>query len=700
MTVAASERPAHSPRLTLVREEPSARTRLQPKLLLPALYLLAVLYHWLQGRGHVTPAVFGDELLYSKLAQSLAAGDGFTVRGEPVFFPSPLPVLAQVPGWLFDSTQTAYAAVKTLNAAVMAAAAFPAYALARRLVRPSFALVVAAATVAGPPMLYHAYLMSEALAYPVFLLACATMVRAIAEPSRRMELAVVGVSAVACLTRLQFIVVPLAYLIAAPLAGRLTGEPVRTALRRHRISLSALAVLGALPLLTGGLLVGTYLGAALLDYAPRHVLDWSAFAATLLPFAAGWLVVPGAIFGLAGLAARPHGRAEAAFGVIACVLTAAVLLEIGFVAAGEAERALERYSIYVVPLLFVAFFAYVERGAAHRRLYAALALALGLTAWLMPFPARAGDVFSFDSPTFSVYAQLASWWGHANAATILAAVPLAGSLALALFHLQRRRAPLALGLASVLLLVLSGVPAYAGDHEMTRGTLTHRAGSPPDWLDRSRLGRADYLQLPGGSAHYGWVLETWNRSFGRAIQLGFPNYDGFSSSTAKIDGEGRLLVDGRPAGSGVLVLNDFGARLGIEGTVVARPRDGLTAVRVPPSPRVRFFATGLGFDGWASALVRYQVWPRRHTGTGAYRVRLVLPPGHEARKVTLAVAGGASRRLVVRPGTGRTVEIPARGRPVPVLRIETDRADFVDGGTPNARLVAVRIPTLLYRPGK
>ena len=696
MSVAASERPSPSPRLVLVQGEPAPRRGLQPKLLLPALYLVAVVYHWLQGRGHVTPAVFGDELLYSKLAQSLAAGDGFTVRGEPVFFPAPLPVLAQVPAWFFDSTATAYGALKALNAAVMAAAAFPAYALARRLVRPAFALLVAAATVAGPAMLYHAYLMSEALAYPVFLLACATMVRAIAEPSRRMEMAVVGVSALACLTRLQFIVVPLAYLVAAPLAARLAGEPVRTALRRHRISLTVLAVLVALPLVTGGLVVGTYLGAALLDYTPLHVLDWSAFTATLLPFAAGWLVVPGAIFGLVGLVARPRGRAEAAFGVIACLLTAAVLLEIGLIAAGEAERALERYAIYVVPLLFVAFFAYVERGAPHRRAYAALALVLGLTAWLMPFPARAGDVFSFDAPTFSVYAQLASWWGHANAATILAGVPLVGSIVLVLVHLRRAWAPVALGVGTVALLVLSGVPAYAGDHEMTRGTLTHRAGSPPDWLDRSGLGRADYLQLPGGSAHYGWVLETWNREFGRAIQLGFPNYDGFSSSTAKVDPAGRLLVDGRSPGAGVLVLNDFGARLGIEGTVVARPRDGLTAVRVPASPRVRFFAMGLGYDGWAAAVVRYQVWPLRPGRNGIYRVRLVLPRGREARKVTLTVAEGARRSIVLRPGTGRTVEIPVRGHPVPVLRIETDHADFVDGGTPNARLVAVRIPAISY----
>lgn len=648
----------------------------------------------------MTPAVFTDELLYSKLAQSVAAGDGFLVRGEPVLFPALLPVLAQAPAWLFDSAQTSYAVVKAMNAAVMTTAVFPAYALARQLVRPSFALLAAAATVAGPSMLFHAYLTSEALAYPLFLLACTTMVRAIARPSGRMELAVVAVSVAACLTRLQFLVLPLAFLVAAPLASRLRGEPVRAALRRHAVSVSLLSALAALPVLTGGFLVGTYKGAAGLDYAPLRVLDWTAFTATLLPFAAGWLVVPGALIGLGRLLVRPRGGADAAFAVLACTLIVGVLVEIGLIAAGEAVRAIERYAIYLVPLLFVAFFAYVERGAPHRRVYVVLALGLGLSAWLVPFPARAGTTFTFDTPTFSVYAQLADWWGHANAATIFAGVPLLGGIALAVVHLRLRGAPLAIGLATIGLLVLSGLPAYAGDHEMTRGTLALRSGSPPDWLDRSGLGRADYLRVPGGSPHHGWVLETWNRNFGRVIQLGVPSADGFASSTATIDPRGRLLVDGRSPPAGVIVINDFGTALGLEGEVVARPHDGLTAVRVPAAPRVDWLATGLTFDGWATAVVRYRVWPRRPLRAGAYRVRLELPKGHQPRKVELSVHGGARRTLTLGPGMSRLAEIPAPGDPVPVLRIETDRADFVDGGTANARLVAVRIPALSYGPAK
>src|SRR6266511_1888280 len=172
---------------------PRALTR---TLALPFLFVAATVYHYLQSRGHATPTVFNDELLYEKLSQSLAAGHGLAIRGEHFFFPAPLAPLAQAPAWLLHSMPDAYAAAKLLNAAVMSTAVFPAYWLARRIVRPSFALLTAAAAVATPAMVYHAFLMSEALAYPVFLFAVAILARALAEPSGRIAVAVPGVCAV------------------------------------------------------------------------------------------------------------------------------------------------------------------------------------------------------------------------------------------------------------------------------------------------------------------------------------------------------------------------------------------------------------------------------------------------------------------------------------------------------------------------
>ncbi len=44
--------------------------------------------------------------------------------------------------------------------------------------------------------------------------------------------------------------------------------------------------------------LGPYLGAAGLDYELLDVLRWGGATAALLPFAAGWLVAPGAALGL------------------------------------------------------------------------------------------------------------------------------------------------------------------------------------------------------------------------------------------------------------------------------------------------------------------------------------------------------------------------------------------------------------------
>jgi len=654
---------------------PAPRAQPRPRLVLAGIYAAAVAYHLFQSLRHVTPSVFTDELLYSKLAQSVASGHGFVLRGETIFFPAPLPILAQAPAWLVPAAPSAYVLAKAVNVALMSAAVFPAYALARRLVRPSYALLAAAMTVAGPVLVYAPYLMSEALAYPVFLLAAATIVRAFDRPSRWMEAAVVGVSIAAVLTRAQFVVVPLAYLVTVV---------VRRAFRRHAFSAGALLALAAVPLLSGGALLGGYEGAATLSFDPIAVLRWSALTGALLPFAAGWLILPGALLGLAAAAFRPRTAAEGAFGTLSLALALLVLAEVGLIGAGEANRSMERYAIYLVPLAAVAFFAYAERGAPWRRAYVALALAGGATAWLLDFPVRAGTSYAFDTVTYSIYAQVVAWLGEANAATIFAGVPLLGGIVLALLPLRTRVVTGVAG-ATIALLLLGGAAAYAGDHAMTRGALELRAGDPPDWLDRSGLGPADYLELPGGSAHYGWLLESWNRGVRAPIQLGLAEGDGYATRHARIDRTGRLLVDGRPEPAGTLVVNDYATAIDVEGRVVARPVYGLTAYRVPAGARVRTLAEGIGPDRWANAVVHVRSWP----AGGTYRVVLALPQSLGARNVTLT-SGRGTRRVSLEPGESRVVHLPAAGD----LEIRTDRADYVGAGTPNARLVAVRIPSI------
>ena len=682
------------------RAEPAASDERQPGqqrgrtwLILAALYLGALAYHVLQSLGHRTPAVFTDELLFAKLAQSIAGGDGFAFRGEPFFFPAPVAVLLQAPAWLLADAERAYEAAKVVNAVVMASAVFPAYWLARQVTSRAASLLVALAAVAAPGLLYHSYLMTDAAGYPAFLLALAIMTRALARPSRRWEAAVVGAALLAVVTRTQFVVLPLAYLAAVGVVGAVSREGVLASYRRHRLSCGLLAGLGAIGALAGGAVLGSYIGAAHLEYPPAEVARWAALTAGILPYSAGWLVAPGALLGIAFMLLRPRTRGEVAFAALVAVSTPLLVLEAALIAAGDSDRVMERYLVGLVPLAFVAFLAYAERGAPRRLLHAGLALALGGVALVYPFATEADYLFSFDSPTMSAYGELAGRLTEGDAAAIFAAAALLGSLALAALP-PRGRTGLGVAGGAVCVLVVLGVAAYAADRGMTARTLATFSASPPDWLDESGLGKSDYLALPGAQAHAGWNLETWNRDFGLPIRLGDADTDVFRFPAAQIGADGSLTVAGGGRLARTMVVNDYGSSLELEGRRVLRPKPSLTVWRLPARPRVRSLAKGVFHDGWAAALVTYRVWGR--PGGGHYRVRIALPDGRGPRTVSFALAGSTARTVALGPGESVSVELPVRGTIVPPLHIRTDRADFEGAGGPAPRLVAVRVSELSY----
>ncbi len=669
--------------------EPAPRRTLHPRRVLLALFALAATAHALASLAHVTPAIFTDELLHSKLAQSFAAGDPFSIRGERFLFPAPLPALLQAPAWLFGSVPFGYEVAKVLNALVMSSAVFPAYWLARRFTRVSWALGAAALAVAAPAMLYHAYLLSEALAYPVFLLAAAVMVRALDTPSRRWGLAVVGVSLLAVATRTQFAVLPAAFALAAFTGGR---RP----LRFHALPLAAFAVLGGIVLATRGAALGPYESAQELQYGVGSIVKWAGSTGMLLPFAAGLVVVPGAVLGLALLV---RSRADRAVGVFMLALGGLVLLAAGVVAAGDAARPLERYAIYLPPLAAVLFFLYAERGAPWRRVYIALAVVLALGAWAVPYGTLADFRFSFDSPTLSAYGTLANWFDHANASTVFAGGAFFAGALVATVRLRPRLVP-AVALASLVPLMFLTTVAYVGDHGMTESASRSWSAEPADWIDRAGLGRADFLVLPYDPPYFAWTAEAWNRDFGRPLRLGVetPRTDPFPGASASVRSDGVLLVDGEPAAAGVIVVNDFGSRVDLEGSVVARPRGGLTAVRVPEAPQVRSLAEGLYFDGWAAPRLRYSVWPAA-PGGGRYILGLSIPAGMGAREFTVSVG---EQTRVLRLGAGERTELVIPVDPgddlVPTLKLESDGGQIVDGRTANPRIVAARVAELRFEP--
>src|SRR5262249_51217846 len=305
-------------------------------------------------------------------------------------------------------------------------------------VRRSFALVVAAATVATPAMVYHAYLMSEAAAYPVFVLSVAVLVRAAAAPSRKLGIAVPAVCVLAAATRVQFIVLPLAYVAAVVVCGR-------RRLRRSAIPLGLLALLAGLTLLVPDAL-GQYGDATEYHYGIGAVAHWAATNASLLPFSLGLAVVPGALLGFGYALVRPRSVDERAFAVVTLVGTALFLAQAALISAGEAHRPLERYLFYVTPLVFLAFFLYVERGAPRRVVHLGVAGVIAILLSQVSLPGLTGTAaFFFDSVTESAYAREAYRLGLSNASLLFSLLPL-GLAALAV-ALPLRRAGAAIVLA-------------------------------------------------------------------------------------------------------------------------------------------------------------------------------------------------------------------------------------------------------------
>src|SRR5205823_3979051 len=122
------------------------------------------------SRHLVAPWIMVDELIYSELGKSFAAGGDFLVRSQHTgWYGYVYPVLI-APAWAaFKAVPDAYAAAKGINALVMSLAAVPAYFLARRVLDKWWALAAAALAVAIPSMVYTGTLMTENAFYPVFL---------------------------------------------------------------------------------------------------------------------------------------------------------------------------------------------------------------------------------------------------------------------------------------------------------------------------------------------------------------------------------------------------------------------------------------------------------------------------------------------------------------------------------------------------
>ena len=125
-------------------------------------------------------------------------------------------------------------------------------------------------------------------------------------------------------------------------------------------ALAAVALLAAGPSRSVGIyryLFGFHAG-------PLGILHWASLDAMTLAYAAGWIIVPGALLGLWLALSRPRTTEELAFGTVTVLLAAALFFEAGLLQASLAagREIQERYVFYAAPLLVLSFALYAGRG--------------------------------------------------------------------------------------------------------------------------------------------------------------------------------------------------------------------------------------------------------------------------------------------------------------------------------------------------
>ncbi len=139
-------------------------TRLPAVALVGLIVVTASTFRLLLGRAATEPRVLGDELVYSGLAKGFALYGQPLFRGEVDLAHSLLyPLLVSSAHALADDGARAYEATKAINAIIVASAAIPSYLLARRVVTPGLALVVAALVAFEPWTAYASLVMTESL---------------------------------------------------------------------------------------------------------------------------------------------------------------------------------------------------------------------------------------------------------------------------------------------------------------------------------------------------------------------------------------------------------------------------------------------------------------------------------------------------------------------------------------------------------
>ena len=678
----------------------------------------------LLARRDPSPWIYSDELLYSDLAKSFAATGHFAIRDEPGTggFGIVYPMLIS-PAWaLFRNVTVAYTGAKVINSFVMSLSAIPVYVLTRRFGGTAAALCAVVLTLALPAMVYTSTIMTENAFLPVFLFWVLAVVSAVERPTVWRQLAAVGLTFVAYLTRNQAVALLPALVTAIVLAVCLEAAeeprpfPRALAARAARFWTTWLTLLAGVVAFfvyevqiqgktASNAVLGGYSVLTSSTYSVRAVSRWSVYHLAELDLAVG--VLPFAAFlvllfvALRRRPAVPQGRA---FAVVALSASAWLLVEVGAFAASPFGRQIqERNVFYVEPLFMVAFAAWVfGRLPASARVTAASALIASTLIGAVTY-----DTF-FDNRAVSNAFGLLPLWRLEIRGTVVAGrlelvIVLAAVAAGLLFLLVPSRYLLVAPAVVLLYLAWANSPVEGLTSQASRDSRTGGVQVPRNWID-SLVGTkpavgAIWTGAPGVNFVALWDNEFFNRSVGPVYNINGPP-DGLPQETIVLDPSSASLhhADGTPLRAKYILVD---RSLTIAGRALASdPGTGMTLYRVDNPVRLAGATAGIYPDHWSGPGVQYTRYP---CARGSLVVRLAGYRPLQPRPITV-VAKSATQtlaRVVVPAGVKRSLVVPlqpSHRRCLVNFAISPTAVPAKILGNKDTRELGIRFLRLDYRP--
>ena len=517
----------------------------------------------------VTPNYFPDEGIYTSLSRSIAHGHLPAVRGQIAHFPSLLQPLLTAPAWWFGSLDTGYRITQAIEAGAVSTAALAVWWTARRLgIGRGGAFAAAAIALVVPDTGYAGWMLSEPFAYPLFIAAIGSGAVALARPTRRMQATFLAFALLATFARMQLGVLLIAYLVAAVLLRRV---------REQRLVVGGLAV-AAVAAFAGGL--GYYKSAP----SGFHLVSLATTGKTLfvLAIAAGWIIVPAGLLGLAGAFMRPRSEEERAFGAFALVSGAAVVAEaILYNDNGDVH---ERYGCYVLPLIAIGFVLHASRGWPWKRAYAGLAAVLLVASATTPMSGWAVAGGNAHSLVLTGLLKVEALAGSAGTGGLYVVSALGVLSVLAVLCAWRGATAVAAGLA-VAFCVATSAFATSFDVQNSRNVKASFLPAGANWIT------GDATLVAGGSKTDMLEQFFWNSGAKRlALLPGDLAPDVFATTPTHVTATGRLAgLTGQ-----VVLSEDAGA------FVPAEPGRSNGSWLEARTPQLRAIVTNRSPDGWLS----------------------------------------------------------------------------------------------------